>query len=474
MRVLMVASEATPFVKTGGLADVMGALPQALVRAGVEVALILPAYRKLFTPSPSRQVHHDLPVQVGSTRYLVDICQVDEQGVKVYFVVCPPLYDRDGLYGDSSHDFDDNHIRFALLAKAALALVRIAFRPDVIHCHDWQAGLLPPYLRHLFAGDPTFKQIKLIFTIHNLGYQGLFPESALAEIDLDRSLFQPDILEFFGKVNILKAGLFFSDAITTVSAGYAREILTPELGFGLDGFLRVRADKIFGIVNGVDYREWSPETDVHIACHYSAADLSGKVACKRALLEQLGLPTDDLATPVIGVTSRFVQQKGFDLVTQIADDLLRENVMLAVLGSGDPSTERFFGNLAETHPKKMGLYIGYDNALAHRIEAGADMFLMPSRYEPCGLNQIYSLRYGTVPIVRAVGGLDDTVDDSIGFKFLEYSGSALLSTIRRALTLFTDKDRWHLMMREGMRRDFSWDRSAVAYADLYNTLSLGK
>jgi len=466
----MVASEATPFVKTGGLADVLGALPPALARSGIEVALVLPAYRNLVLPSATKQIHHDLPIQVGFTHYLVDICEVNEGGVKVYFVVCPSLYDRDGLYGDSSHDYADNHIRFSLLAKAALAIVRTDFLPDVIHCQDWQAALVPPYLRHLFAGDPTFAQIKLVFTIHNLGYQGLFPESALAEVDLDRSLFQPEIAEFFGKVNLLKLGIYFSDAITTVSAGYAREILTPELGFGLDGFLRVRADKIFGIVNGVDYSDWNPETDWHIACNYSATDIAGKAACKRALLEQLGLPAEKLGTPVIGITSRFVKQKGFDLVVQIADDLLREDVVLAVLGTGEPSIERFFLHLAETQPHKIGVQIGYDNVLAHRIEAGADMFLMPSRYEPCGLNQMYSLKYGTVPIVHAVGGLDDTVDDSTGFKFSEYSGPALLSCIRRALGLFTDKQRWHLMMHEGMGRDFSWEKTAIAYADLYNRL----
>jgi starch synthase len=469
-RILMVAPEATPFAKTGGLADVIGALPAALHAAGEKVAVVMPWYRSVRLATSPREALRDLRVLLGPHTYTANIFETVERGVTFYLVSCPPLFDRPGLYGERSADYPDNHIRFGAFCRAALDVARHLFLPDILHCHDWQSALAPIYLRYAFSGDPTFLGTRVLFTIHNLGYQGLFPPEALLDLGIGHDIFTPGILEFFGRVNLLEGGLYFSDFINTVSRGYAREIQTPDLGFGLDGFLRARANRLSGIVNGVDYSEWNPETDVHIARNYSAADLAGKAVCKRALLEQLGLPTDDLQTPVIGMVSRMVDQKGFDLLVEAADDLLKEEVMFTLLGSGEPKYERFFRNLAATHPDRVAVHIGYDEVLAHRIEAGADMFLMPSRYEPCGLNQIYSLRYGTVPIVRAVGGLDDTIDETTGFRFHEYTGAALLASIRQALDAYAARAAWHELMRTGMKKDFSWEKAAGDYATLYREM----
>jgi starch synthase len=473
-RILMVAPEATPFAKTGGLADVIGALPAALHAAGEDVAVVIPWYRGVRLAGSPKEAFRDLRVSIGPHEYTVNIFETVERGVTFYLVSCPPLFDRPGMYGERSIDYPDNHIRFGVFCRAALDVMRHLFLPDILHCHDWQSALAPIYLRYAFAGDPTFLGVRVLFTIHNLGYQGLFPPEALHDLGIGHDIFQPDVLEFFGRVNLLMGGLHFSDAINTVSHGYAREIQTPEFGFGLDAFLRARAGRLVGIVNGVDYQEWSPEKDAHIARSYSAADLQGKAVCKRALLEQLHLPTGDLTKPVIGMISRMVNQKGFDLLAEAADELLAEDILLTVLGSGEPVYEKLFRDLAAAHPAKVGLFIGYDNALSHRIEAGADMFLMPSYYEPCGLNQIYSLRYGTVPIVRAVGGLEDTIvdggDDTTGFKFDDYTGLALQAVVRRALDVYAHRPRWEELMRRGMKQDFSWEHSAGQYAALYRSL----
>jgi starch synthase len=471
-RILMVASEAAPFVKTGGLADVLGGLPAALVRRGEEVAVILPKYRSVELYAAQR-VYHDLPVWLGGRLYNTSIDQVVENGVAYYFVDCPSLYDREGLYNVNNIDYPDNHIRFAVLCRAAMETIRRIFRPQIVHCHDWQGALTAPFMRRLYSSDPTFRGLKLLFTIHNLGYQGLFPPSALPDLALDLSLFTPSTLEFYGNVSLMKGGIIFSDWITTVSPTYAREIQTPEFGFGLDGLLRSRADVLSGILNGVEYAYWNPEHDAFLPVNYSADSLEGKSACKRALLEEFGLPAGGVDRPLIGIVSRFAAQKGFDLISEIAHDLLSEDVSLVVLGTGDPVYEQMFRDLAAWKPDRVGVRIGYDNPLAHRIEAGADMFLMPSRYEPCGLNQIYSLRYGTVPIVRATGGLDDTIDDSTGYKFREYSGQALMAAIRSALTAYKAKEEWRAMMVRGMQKDFSWDASAREYSALYRHVLAG-
>jgi len=467
MNILMVASEATPFAKTGGLADVLGGLPPALVARGEQVAVVIPDYRQNTYPKPPAVAYRNLWIPIGPG-YMTDLYQTVERGVTYYFVHCPPLFDRDGIYASGGHDFPDNHLRFAVLSMAGLAVARYLFRTNVIHAHDWQAALVPVYLREHFRADPTFLDIKTLFTIHNLGYQGIFAPGALADIGLSPKLFTPAHLEFFGKLNLLKGGIGSSDAVSTVSKGYAREIQTPEYGFGLDGFLREHRP-IHGIVNGVDYEEWNPERDHHIARTYSENDLSGKGNCKKALQAELGLPANT-ERPIIGMVSRFAAQKGLDLIAQVAGLLVEENVSLAVLGSGDAEYESMFRHFAQARPDKVAARIGYDNGLAHRIEAGADIFLMPSRYEPCGLSQIYSLRYGTVPVVRATGGLDDTIDEDTGFRFQEYSGTALLDTIRLALQVYRHRTDWVPMMRRGMRKDFSWGAAAVEYMELYRRL----
>lgn len=468
MNILMVGSEATPFAKTGGLADVLGSLPPALAERGEQVAVVLPAYRENRYPYPVREAYRNLWIPIGPG-YMVDIRQSTERGVTYYFVECPALYNRDGIYGTASGDFPDNHLRFAVLSMAAIGVARRLFRPQILHLHDWQAGLTPVYIREHFPGDPTFLGVKTLMTIHNLGYQGLFGREVLPQIALDPRLMNPDLLEFFGRVNFLKAGIAWSDAVSTVSKGYAREIQTPEYGFGLDGFLR-RHGPVTGIVNGVDYNEWNPEHDTHIARTYSANDLSGKRECKRALLSEYGLPQGNLDRPLLAIISRFAAQKGLDILADAAARLLQEDLNLVVLGSGDLQYESMFRALAEAYRDKVGLRVGYDTGLSHRIEAGADMFLMPSRYEPCGLNQIYSLKYGTVPVVRATGGLDDTIEDGTGFKFRDYSGDALLDTVRVALRAYRDLDSWVRRMQRGMEKDFSWRASAGEYVDLYRRL----
>jgi starch synthase len=336
----------------------------------------------------------------------------------------------------------------------------------VFHAHDWQAGLLPVLLRENFAGDPTFFGSRCMLTIHNLGYQGNFPSSALADLDLAPSLFHMEGLEFFGRLSFLKAGIVWADAVTTVSPTYAREIQTPEFGFAMDGLLRSRAAKLSGILNGVDYQEWNPETDRYLTANYSARDLTGKRAAKLELLDEMGLPLD-ADRPLIGIVSRFAFQKGMDLVAEIAPDLLAEDVAMTTLGSGDAPLEAAFLAMAASRPDRFAIKIGYDDRLAHRIEAGSDIFLMPSRYEPCGLNQIYSLRYGTVPVVHATGGLDDTVQDETGFKFKVLSAADLALAIREALAAFADRKAWVARMRLGMAKNFSWDASAAQYQQLY-------
>jgi starch synthase len=467
-RVLMVTSEAAPFAKTGGLADVLGALPPALAKLGDEIVVVMPKYGMVHIPNAVR-IWYEMPLAVGARLFTVAIDQVEREGVRYLFVDCPELYDRVGVYNEAGADYPDNHIRFALLNQAALGIARQIFRPDILHGHDWPSGLLAPYLRENYAADPALLGVKCVLTIHNLGYQGIFPGPVLDELGLSPALFHPEGLEFWGQVNFLKAGIVWSDAITTVSPTYAKEIQTPEYGCGLEGVLRARAGSITGILNGVDYEEWNPEHDPHVRYHYSARKLTGKPFAKFALLREMNLPLIE-KRPLVGIVSRFADQKGFELVEAIAPQLAEENLFMAVLGSGDPHFERMFSQLAEDYPDKIAVRIGYDNGLSHRILAGSDLLLMPSRYEPCGLSQMYSLRYGTVPIVRATGGLEDTVDEATGFKFTEYSPGALLDTIEQALAAWHFRKPWRERMRLGMAKDFSWDASAAGYQRLYRSL----
>ncbi len=476
MRIVFVASEGVPFSKTGGLADVVGALPQALAAAGHEVQLILPRYRMTKPGRPLPQLK-SLTVPLASGFKFASIQDAGVMaGVRTTLVDLPEFFDRDNLYMENGQDYPDNHLRFAAFSMAVLqALKRAAKAPDVLHCHDWQSALVPIYLRSLFAGDPFYANTRIMFTIHNLGYQGLFPPEVMSEINLPVSLFTMDNLEFYGKVNLLKGGILFSDFVTTVSRKYAEEIQTPEYGCGLEGVLKSRAGRLQGIVNGVDYAQWDPSTDKLIPAHYSPEDLKGKQACKQALLEKMGAPQVVLERPVVGIVSRFATQKGFDLIAGVADELMALDLTVVALGTGEPQYEELFRTLAAKYPEKFLVRVAYDNKLAHQIEAGADMFLMPSRYEPCGLNQIYSMKYGTVPVVRATGGLDDTVDEfngktGTGFKFSDYSARALLETLARAVETYRQPKAWRQVMLNGMRKDFSWAASARQYARIYQSL----
>ncbi len=467
-RILMVSSEAAPFAKTGGLADVVGALPGALRELGHDVAVLLPRYKSTLNWS-TRQVTEPFPVQLGPFAWRPSV-YTTEQPSPFFFLDLPDFYFRDGLYGDKAGDFGDNDLRFGLLSLAVFEFARRLFRPDILHCHDWQAGLTPAYLREFLANDPNFYQTRTVMTIHNLGYQGLFPKSSMERVGLPPWVFRPDLVEFFGNVSLLKAGLVYADALTTVSPRYAQEIQTLEQGFGLDGLLRARTRDLHGILNGVDYNQWNPETDPAIPSHFSAEDLSGKLDCKLGLLKEFGLSSDRLERPLIGIVSRLTGQKGADLIAQAAPALFARDVSLVVLGSGEPQYEALFRRMRDHYPDRVGVFLGYNDGLAHRIEAGADIFLMPSRYEPCGLNQIYSLRYGTVPVVRATGGLDDTIDRETGFKFYDYSAEALLEAMGDCLATWEQQSRWTEMMRVGMRRDFSWMASAVQYDKLFRRL----
>jgi starch synthase len=398
----------------------------------------------------------------------------NHSGIQFYFIEYPPFFDREALYGTSAGDYPDNAERFALYSRAVLEASKILGVPQIFHCHDWQSALIPVLLRTQYGEDPAFEEAGTVFTIHNMGYQGLFSPDTLPLLTLPWDLFTISKMEYFGNVNFLKGALVYSDFITTVSRKYSQEIQTTEFGFGLEGVLRDRAATVSGILNGVDYDEWSPEKDKFIAARYSAQDLSGKMKCKQDLLTAFGVTNPDPNLPVIGIVSRFAAQKGFDLISQIMDRLAREEMIVVALGSGDKQYEDMFLRLNKQFPQKIAVKVAYDNTLAHKIEAGSDMFLMPSRYEPCGLNQIYSLKYGTVPIVRATGGLDDTIESwdsragrGTGFKFSEYNGESLLLTIKQALLAFRDQHSWQQLMKNGMNKDFSWNASAKEYVRVY-------
>ncbi len=479
MKILFVSSEGLPYSKTGGLADVVQALPKTLVELGHEVAVLLPRYRDNKITST---LIASVTVGLGDRLRFPAIGEGQAvEGVRYFFVDDPAFFDRAQLYGDKKGDYADNAERFAEFSRAAIELVKRVWMPDVIHCHDWQSALIPVLLRTQHADDPAVRALPVVLTIHNLGYQGVFPQTDLRKIGLPDRMFTMDSLEFYGKVNFLKGGLIYADYLTTVSPRYAKEIQTPEYGCGLEGVIRNRGERLVGILNGVDYAVWSPETDTWIAQPYSAKDLSGKKACKKDLLAAFGLAEENLERPVVGIVSRFADQKGFDLIAEISDDLMKEDLAIVALGTGQPEYEMLFQSLAEKYAGRVGVKIGYDNGLAHKIEAGADLFLMPSRYEPCGLNQIYSLRYGTVPVVRATGGLDDTIENynartqqGTGFKFQEYDGESLLECIRAALKMYHEPKAWRALQVHGMARDFSWRSSAKEYAVLYKMAKQGR
>ncbi|MBM3724014.1 MAG: glycogen synthase GlgA [Acidobacteria bacterium] len=470
-RILLAASECHPLAKTGGLADVVGALPPELAALGHAVAIVMPRYRRISLEGATH-VWGNLPVWMHDRHYRTDIFRVHHRGVPVFLVDAPQFFDRQGLYEEHGQPFADNHLRFAVFSEAVLGVARHLFPADVLHCHDWHTGLAPLYLRLRYPHDPALTGMKTLFSVHNMEHQGRFPQQSLWDMGLDERFFNSGALEFWGQVNLMKAGLIWSDAISTVSRRHAYEMMDPdpELSYGLDGVVRERSHLLTGIVNGVDYGEWNPATDPHIAANYTAGDLVGKQACKRELLDIFGLPRERMNRPLIGIVSRMAHQKGFDLMAQVIQEIVNLDPTLVVLGSGESRYEQMFTYFAGARPQQIGARIGFDNALAHKIEAGADMFLMPSLYEPCGLNQMYSLKYGTPPLVRATGGLDDTIRKETGFKFWEKTGHALLLCVQHALEQFQDRDGWTAMMQEGMLEDFSWSRAAPHYSALYERL----
>ncbi|MEJ2009417.1 MAG: glycogen synthase GlgA [Acidobacteriota bacterium] len=476
MKIVFVASEGVPYSKTGGLADVVGALPKALASLGHEVEVFLPRYR-ITRPGTVVPGTESLTIPLSGGYKFASIQAVEQaNGVRTYLMECPEYFDREALYMTNGKDYPDNAERFAAFSLAALDFIKRSSKPPTaIHCHDWQSALVPVYLRSLYAADPFYEKTSVLFTIHNIGYQGLFPPEIVPLLSINKNLFRIEGLEYYGKVNFLKGGIIFSDFVSTVSQKYAEEIQTDEFGHGLEGVLRSRADHLQGILNGVDYEDWNPATDRLIPANYTPADMKGKEACKKALLEKMGVHDPILDRPVIGIVSRFVKQKGFDLIAQVADELMREELYVVALGTGETEYEELFLSLGEKYPEKFLVRVAYDNTLAHQIEAGSDMFLMPSRYEPCGLNQIYSMKYGTVPVVRATGGLDDTVepfdgDKGTGYRFRQYSPVALLACLQRAIATYRDRDAWSKLQQNCMREDFSWTQSAKKYANLYQSL----
>ena len=477
MRIVFVASECVPFAKTGGLADVVGALGPELAKLGHEVTVYLPLYACVRRQLPEKLTYavRSITIPFQHSKRKAGIVDGGKRaGVQYYFVNCPELFDREGLYGTAAGDYPDNAERFALFCRAVLEASKKLGVPQIFHVHDWQTALIPVYLRTVYASSRLLGRAGVVLTIHNAAYQGAFPAATTEQLLFPWEIFTMDKVEQHNKFNFLKGGMVYAEILTTVSRKYAQEIQTPEFGEGLDSVLRGRAADLRGILNGVDYAEWNPATDPKLAANYSPENLDGKKLCRADLLEAFGLEMVEDSTPVIGIVSRLVEQKGFDLVEQIAGRLSELNVAVVALGAGEPSYEKFFRDWAFWNRANVAVRIGYDNTLAHKIEAGADMFLMPSLYEPCGLNQIYSLKYGTVPVVRATGGLDDTIEDwnpekgtGTGFKFKGLRAEGLWEAIGRALAAFEDKAGWKRLMLNGMAQDYGWGQSAREYEAVY-------
>lgn len=479
MKILMLAAEVAPFAKTGGLADVAAALTRHLAASGHDVRLLMPFYGRVQRGKWSFRPHPKLSgmrLAFGGRDYTYSVvtAKLPNSQAEVLFLHCPELYGRDAIYTWER----DEHVRFGLFARAALEVCQwLQWAPDVLHCNDWHTGLAPLYLKAAYSWDRLFERTRTVLTIHNIGYQGVFPAETLHELGFGAHahlLHQGDLAA--GKLNYLKTGVIYADALTTVSETYAREIQTQDFGMGLADLLRARADSVVGIVNGVDYSEWDPASDTRIPQRYSAKDLGGKRLCRDQLLERMKL-APARGAPVFGIVSRLTAQKGFELLPDVLPGLLKHDVRLCVLGSGEERYEQYFHWLHASNPGKVSFWAGYDDELAHWIEAGADLFLMPSLYEPCGLNQMYSLRYGTAPIVRRTGGLADTVEPferatrkGTGFLFDEFKAQALEGALVRALEAFRDPDAWRALQQNGMARDFSWERQGKQYVELYGRL----
>lgn len=484
LKILFLSSEVMPYAKTGGLADVAGSLPGALRKLGVDVIVGLPFYRAVRENGVSvKKVVPGLGVPLNGQHLACDVLQTNtKDGGSVFFIDRQEFYDRPHLYGTEHGDYPDNLKRFSYFNRAALLFAREAgFQFDVVHCNDWQTGLAPAFLRTGYAADPFFSKAASVFTIHNMGYQGLFPSQRLPESGLPISAFHPSGVEYWGNISLLKAGIQYSDVVTTVSPTYSREIQTPEFGMGMEGILKNRAESLYGILNGADYTEWNPAKDKHLSAHYSLRAPKGKEKCKAALVRELDLDEELISRPLFAVISRLAAQKGFDLLLQVLEDVVGFNAGVVILAAGEVEHEKHLHALAAKHPSRIAVRIGFDEPLAHRMMAGADMILIPSRYEPCGLTQIYALRYGTVPIVRATGGLDDTIRQfnpetgrGTGFKFGPFEPRAFLEQIGRAVETFNDKDAWKKIKKNGMKADFSWEESAQKYVSLYQKIAGGR
>jgi starch synthase len=477
MKILLASSEVFPFSKTGGLADMVGALARALAKAGHEARVVTPLYRGIREKFPAmRRVDWRFDLPLGLKYVQAELWELDlERGLKIYFIDHPGYYDRAGIYLENNLSYADNAERYIFLSKCVVHLARyLPWRADVVHVHDWQVALVPALIAQQKSegwGNPPHTCL----TIHNLAYQGVFPEDAFVLTNLPDSIFNTEGAEFFGLLNCLKAGIAYADFITTVSPRYAREITTEEFGCGLDGILRRRQKDLVGILNGVDYSEWNTAKNPHLVKPYSVGRMAGKKTNKLALQKELGLPADE-STPLFGTISRLAEQKGVDIQLGALAEMLNTNMQFVLLGSGSPEYERGYRDLSRHFPRKVAVRFGYNETLAHRIEASCDFFLMPSRFEPCGLNQMYSLRYGTIPIVRAVGGLDDSVVDwtenaqlATGIKFDEYSSRSLAKAIRKALVLFNQPKLFLVCRRNAMRADFSWDRTVHEYINVYQS-----
>ncbi len=493
MKILLATSEAVPFAKTGGLADVCGALPLELARLGHEIAVIMPAYRAVREAGQTlKDTGVQLLIPVGQKmvagRLLVGnlggAAGAASTGVPIYFVEQDEYYDRPGLYQspDKQEDYRDNCERFVFFSRAVLEAIRLLeLEVDVVHCNDWQTGLVPALLQIEYRPLPGFQNIVSLLTVHNIAYQGTFWHWDMLLTGLDWKYFNWHQMEFFGNLNLLKTGLVFADAINTVSPRYAEEIQSAPLGCGLEGVLQSRRKDLYGILNGVDYNQWDPQTDQHLTQSYGPRDYeAGKAANKAALLQELGLPREP-GTPLLAFVGRLVEQKGLDLMTPVMQEwAIHQNAQWVILGTGDAKYQEAIATLAQRSPHRVAARFKFCDSLAHRIEAAADMFLMPSRFEPCGLNQMYSLKYGTVPVVRATGGLSDTITDSTddtlksgtanGFSFREYSALALSETLSRACNTYARPEVWRKIITTGMQQDWSWRRSAREYATLYQRL----
>jgi starch synthase len=473
---MIVSPEANPFARSGGLAEVIYGMAKALVRQGNQVAVVIPFYRQAReSGKPIASTGKVLSILLSWKALTAEIyhARIDDN-FEFYFIGQDSLFNRDGLYGMPFGDYQDNAERFIFFSRAIPEMIEtLELDIDICHCHEWQTGLVPVYLKTIYQSSPRLSKIATLYTVHNVGYQGIFSHYDMALTGLGWELFTPKVLEFYGKINLMKAGLVKADLLSTVSGQYRQEILTAEFGFGLEGVLQERANDLYGVLNGVDYETWDPAHDSYLAAHYSITKLAAKKICKADLARHFGLDLP-LENPLIGMTTRLSERKGIDLVRDIMDPLMELKVGFILQGTGEERYQYFFKELKGRYPQQVGIEIGYSEELAHKVIAGSDLFLMPSRYEPCGLDQLYCLRYGTMPVVRAIGGLDETIEEydpktgrGTGFKFRDYTPAELLAAIQRALLVYQDPQAWKQLAQNAMQKDFSWDLTAQKYLQLY-------